>query len=84
MAMEKSWNMMNWQKSHGCCEQSWDFTNFDPRFDLRLEHTNRLENLENKYGHGKLIEHEKCGKSHGILLICPKIFTKFLKEKKRG
>ena len=27
----------------------------------------RLENLENENGHGKVMEHEKLTKSHGIL-----------------
>ena len=27
----------------------------------------RLENLENENGHGKVMEHEKLAKSHGIL-----------------
>ena len=40
----------------------------------------RLENLENKDGHGKVMEHAKLAKSHGILLsvmafyqFCPQI-----------
>ena len=28
----------------------------------------RLENLENENGHGKVMEHAKLAKSHGILL----------------
>ena len=30
--MEKSWKMTNWPKVMECCDQSWNFTNFDPKF----------------------------------------------------
>ena len=32
----------------------------------RLGRLRRLENLENENGHGKVMEHEKLAKSHGI------------------
>ena len=30
MVMEKSWNMKNWPEVVEFCDQSWNFTNFDP------------------------------------------------------
>ena len=32
MVMEKSWNMKNWSKVMEFCDQSWNFTNFAPKF----------------------------------------------------
>ena len=32
MVMEKSWNMKNWPKVMECCDQSWNFTNYAPKF----------------------------------------------------
>ena len=34
MAMEKLWNVKDWQKVMEFCDQSWSFTNFHPKFDL--------------------------------------------------
>ena len=31
LVMEKSWNMKNWLKVMEFCDQSWNFTNFDPK-----------------------------------------------------
>ena len=36
-------------------------------FVLYSEFSRKLENLENGNGHGKVIEHDKLAKSHGIL-----------------
>ena len=34
MAMEKLWNVKDWQKVMEFCVQSWSFTNFHTKFDL--------------------------------------------------
>ena len=55
---------------HGC---SAVFTRCILFFDIRCRairlagFPRRLENLENENGHGKVREHEKLAKSHGIL-----------------
>ena len=54
-----------------------------PRFLVGRMFTQRLENLENKHGHGKDMEHKELRKeswkfvmSHGILPILPLNFIK--------
>ena len=32
MVMERSWNMKNWPKVMDFCDQSWNFSNFAPKF----------------------------------------------------
>ena len=83
MVMEKSWNMKSWPKVIQFCDQSWNFTNFAPKFDqicISFVTSKKLSsNLENphfqtfsakcrKFKIGKRDGHGKSRNGHGKIM----------------